>query len=123
MYAEARSCYKNMACYEMKDLVQFSLASKSCHRIFCDTIHSFQMDENIGKVDTDGEENVVRFHHFDEIFQGMTPHDIARDYDELICHREDGVCMCHNSHINIEKDWFGKNKLEVWGDDEFLVVS
>ena len=92
-------------------LVTFGLASKSCYKIFCNTIHSIK--EN-AETDEDTREKVVRFHNFNDLFEGMTIQEIALAFDELVWHGGDCGCVfCPNSHIEICKSFFDEDKLEV----------
>jgi hypothetical protein len=95
------------------DLLQFGLASKSCYKIFRNII---LVELGLKRQNKDGEEKVIRIHNFEDIFDGMSIHSIARSFDELVW--LDGYGGCERDPyqpITIEKDnqKKGEEKLTV----------
>lgn len=90
------------------DLLQFGLASKSCYKIFRNII---LVELGLKRQNKDGEEKVIRIHNFEDIFDGMSIHSIARSFDELVW--LDGYGGCERDpyqSITIEK--YNQNKGE-----------
>ncbi|GFH55642.1 predicted protein [Chaetoceros tenuissimus] len=72
-----------------KDLLHFGLASKSCYKMFCNVL---LVELGLNKEKKDGEEEIIRIHSFEDIFEGMSLHFIARSFDELIWFDGRGQC-------------------------------
>ena len=85
------------------------MVSKSCYKIFCDTFHSFLVkessssfaidipddssteNEDHGSIEEESEEKEVRFHYFDDLFEGITPLEIVKTFDEVLSDEKRGA--------------------------------
>lgn len=89
------------------DLLRFRVVSKSCYKMFCDDFHSSVVEksspfaeylrddspianEDRGGIDDRSGEKQVRFHYFDDFFEGISPREIVKAFDELLSDEERG---------------------------------
>ncbi|GFH56026.1 predicted protein [Chaetoceros tenuissimus] len=87
------------------DLLRFRVVSKSCNKIFCDAFHSSIVkkpshfaeylrddsstaNEDHSGIDEGSEEKQVRFHYFDDLFEGISPREVVKTFNELLSDEE-----------------------------------